>query len=64
MPKNFRDVRNTKKALRHGAQNGMGPFKQRPKRPRPQAGKGTGEGANELDTPAISPVQASDGPKP
>lgn len=63
MPKNFRDVRNMKKALRHGAQNGMGPFKQRPKRPWPKAGKDTGEGANEPDTSAILPVQASDGPK-
>lgn len=30
---------------------------------RPKTDKDTGEGANELDTPAISPVQASDGPE-
>ena len=30
---------------------------------RPKTDRDTGEGANELDTPAISPVQASDGPE-
>lgn len=31
---------------------------------RPKTDKDTGEGTNELDTPAISSVQASDSPKP
>lgn len=32
MPKNFHDVRNSKKMLSYGSRKGMGPFRSRPKR--------------------------------
>lgn len=32
MPKNFHDVRNSKKILSYGSGKGMGPFRSRPKR--------------------------------